>query len=59
MQSPIVPSAEEQSAWDNVMLHANEATRIRCHDVDKAVANLKATRDALEALLTILKRGKE
>ena len=52
-------SAEEQFAWDNVMLHANEATRIRPHDVDKAVANLKATRDALETLLTILKRDKD
>lgn len=59
MWSPVVLSAEEQFAWDNVMLHANEATRIRPHDVDKAVANLKATRDALETLLTILKRDKD
>ncbi len=46
MKRPVVISAEEQSAWDDVLLHATEATRIRFSDSDKAVANLKATQDA-------------
>ena len=54
MKRSVVISAEEQSAWDDVLLHATEATRIRCSDFDKAVANLKATQDALGRLLEIL-----
>ena len=59
MKSPVVISAEEQSAWDDVLLHATEATRIRCSDSDKAVANLKATQDALGRLLEILNRDEK
>lgn len=59
MKPPVVISAEEQSAWDDLLLHATEATHIRCSDSDKVVANLKATQDALGRLLEILNRDEK